>query len=64
MHNNSTYKLRKANTKENKSGLLAKIHEADQFEQLRNCCMVFWAILTGQPIDADSLQVQLRSASG
>ena len=57
-------KLWKVNTKENESDLLTKIHKADQFERLHNHCMVFWAILTGQPADTNSLQVQLLSASG
>ena len=64
MCNNNTCKLRKVDTKENESDLLTKIHEADQFERLRGCCMVFWAILMGQPANANSLQVQLRGAGG
>ena len=41
-----------------------KIHEADQFERLRDRCMVFLAIPTGQPADAGSLRVQVRGAGG
>ena len=60
MRDSNICKLQKADTKENESDLLTKIHEADQFERLRDRCVVFRAILTGQPADADSLQVQLR----
>ena len=35
MRDSNIRKLRKADTKENESGLLAKIHKADQFERLR-----------------------------
>ena len=35
MRGSNLRKLRKADTKENESGLLAKIHKADQFERLR-----------------------------
>ena len=64
MRDRSICKLRKVDTKENDSDLLTKIHEADQFERLRDRCMVFWAIPMGQPTDADSLQVQVRGACG
>ena len=41
MRDSSICKLWKVHTLENGSDLLTKIHEADQFEQLRNQCMVF-----------------------
>ena len=57
MRDSNICKLWKVDTKENESDLLTKIHKADQFEQLRDRCMVFRAILMGQPTSADSLQV-------
>jgi hypothetical protein len=44
--------------------LLTKIHEADQFERLRDRCMVFRQIPKEQPADADSVQAQVRGAGG
>ena len=64
MRDSNICKLWEVDTKENESDLLTKIHEADQFERLRDRCMVFRAIPTGQPADTDSLKVQLRSAGG
>ena len=54
MRDSNICKLRKVDTKENESDLFTKIHEADQFERLRADCMVFRAILKGQPTNADS----------
>ena len=64
MRDSNICKLWKVDTKENESDLLARIHEADQFERLRDCGMVFRAIPTGQPAGANSLQVQVHGASG
>ena len=41
MHNSKICKLWKVDTKENESNLLMKIHKANQFERLRDRCMVF-----------------------
>ena len=41
-----------------------KIHEADQFKQLHDCCMVFQEILKEQLTNTDSQQVQLHGAGG
>ena len=59
MRDSNTCKLRKVDTKESESDLLKKIHdsEADQFERLRDRCMVFRAIPTGQPADQRRLSV-------
>ena len=64
MCDSSTCKLWKVDTKENESNLLARIHEADQFERLRGRCMVLQAMPMGQPADASPLTVQVRGASG
>ena len=60
----SICKLWKVDTKENESDLLTKIHEADQFERLRDRCMVFRQIPKEQPADADRVQAQVRGAGG
>ena len=57
-------KLWKVDMKENESDLLTKIHKADQFERLRDRCMVFRQIPKGQPADTDCVRVQVRSAGG
>ena len=41
MRGSSACKLWKVDTKDNESDLLTKTHEADQFERLRDRCMVF-----------------------
>ena len=64
MRDSNICKLWKVDTKENESDLLTKIHEADQFERLRDRCMVFQLFPTGQPTDAGSVQVQVRGAGG
>ena len=64
MRDDSICKLWKVDTKENESDLLTKIHEADQFERLRDRCMVFRQIPKEQPADADSVRVQVRGAGG
>ena len=68
MHNSEICRLWKVDTKENESDLLMKIHEVDQFERLRDRCMVLQAILTGQPtgtLEGSSLQRQhLRRQQG
>ena len=55
MRDSSISKLWKVDTKGNESDLLTKIHEADQFERLRDRCMVFRQIPKEQPADAGSL---------
>ena len=64
MHDSKVCKLWKVYTKENESDLLTKIHKADQFERLRDRCMVFRRILKEQPADAGCPQVQVRGAGG
>ena len=64
MRDSSICKLWKVDTTDNELDLLTKIHEADQFEQLRDRCMVFRQIPKGQPADAGSLQVRVRGAGG
>ena len=54
MRDSTTCKLWKVHALENESDLLTKIHEPDQFERLRNCCMVFQKIPTEQPYSAGS----------
>ena len=46
---------------ENESDLLTKIHKANQFEQLRDRCMVFKQIPKEQPADTSCPQVQVHS---
>ena len=64
MRDSSICKLWKVDTKENESDLLPKIHKADQFERLRDRCMVLRQIPKEQPADADCVRVQVRGAGG
>ena len=64
MRDSNICKPWKVDTKENESDLLAEIHEADQFERLRDRCMVFRRIPKEQPADAGCPRVQVRGAGG
>ena len=64
MRDDGICKLWKVDKKENESDLLTKIHEADQFERLRDRCTVFRQIPKEQPADAGCPRVQVRGASG
>ena len=57
MRDSNICKLWKVHTLENESDLLAKIHDPDQFERLRNRCMVF------QKFRRSNLTVQTQKAS-
>ena len=54
----------KVHTLENESDLLAKIHDPDQFERLRNRCMVFQKIPTEQPYGEDSESIPKCGTDG
>ena len=54
MRDSAICKLCKVHTLENESDLLAKIHEPDQFERLRNRCMVFQKLPTEQHNGTDA----------
>ena len=62
MRDSKICRLWEVDIKENVSDLLTKIHEADQFGRLRDCCMVLQAIPTEQPAGASPVKVQVRRA--